>query len=101
MGCDCYRINVPQSWTSERPDEPMYLECRLTFGEDTGQGCLCTFPVNYREKPEWVPAYNLALLGAAVVLAQHGHIEADTCQDIFTSIPQWILDGLALKIKRD
>jgi len=81
MGCDKYFID------DDYNDYIMFSE------SDDEWSCLCTFPVNYRdEKLDSETLRSLALLGAAVVLYNHG----DMYLPIYLpyAVPKWILNEI-------
>lgn len=66
MGCDYYHIK-----TFDPDDETSYIH----FSEmDDTVGCLCTFPHNDAGWLSVERLRSLAMLGAAVVMLQHGEI---------------------------
>jgi hypothetical protein len=82
MGCDYYYL--------EPEDSSAFIHFAI---DDDTFSCLCTFPYNYPDqKLDRDTIRSLALLGAAVVLANHKELELP----IFlpNNIPQWIIDGI-------
>lgn len=106
MGCDIYQVMQPQSGNATELMKTGFSKpVTMMFNPDNDEySCLCTFPINYKEKPEWVPIRELALLGAAVVLAHQGEIAPDNDHEwgvrtLETLVPEWIKKGIDIQVK--
>ena len=106
MGCDHYQVNVPQSGNFEELRKTGFTK-PATFGfggEDEDRGCVCTFPSNWHQQRGTVPVEQLALLGAAIVLAYHRDIPEDGPDDggtrsVYEVVPDWIQQGIRRALK--